>query len=126
MGSVNTTSAPNARRIRLRSGVTLSGTHKRTRYPRAAPIIAYAMPVLPDVASSRILSRVSAPDRSPSRIIRAAGRSLTEPPGFLPLRLCPQLDVAESLLKARQPNERRIAYQIDDGRGGSWQPKGHN
>src|SRR6266545_4242932 len=29
-----------------------------------------------------ILSRVNAPDRSPSAIIRAAGRSLTEPPGF--------------------------------------------
>src|SRR5688572_20387336 len=40
------------------------------------------MPVLPDVASSRILSRVSAPERSPSAIIRAAGRSFTEPPGF--------------------------------------------
>src|SRR5215213_8014700 len=41
------------------------------------------MPVLPEVASRIILSGVSAPDRSPSRIIRAAGRSLTEPPGFL-------------------------------------------
>src|SRR5688572_10184828 len=40
------------------------------------------MPVLPEVASSRILSFVSAPDRSPSRIMRAAGRSFTEPPGF--------------------------------------------
>src|SRR5688572_19936169 len=40
------------------------------------------MPVLPEVASSRILSCVSAPLRSPSAIIRAAGRSLTEPPGF--------------------------------------------
>src|SRR5688572_31390342 len=40
------------------------------------------MPVLPEVASSRILSLVSAPARSPSRIIRAAGRSLTDPPGF--------------------------------------------
>src|SRR5262245_53418136 len=29
-----------------------------------------------------ILSRVSFPDRSPSAIIRAAGRSFTEPPGF--------------------------------------------
>src|SRR4029434_8969425 len=30
-----------------------------------------------------ILSGVSDPDRSPSAIIRAAARSLTEPPGFL-------------------------------------------
>src|SRR5688572_12572099 len=40
------------------------------------------MPVLPEVASRMILSRVSAPDRSPSAIMRAAGRSFTEPPGF--------------------------------------------
>src|SRR5687767_13582911 len=40
------------------------------------------MPVFPDVASRMILSRVSRPDRSPSAIIRAAGRSLTDPPGF--------------------------------------------
>ena len=82
IGSVNTISVPNALRIRFRSGVTLVGTQRRTRYPRAAPIIAYAMPVLPDVASRMILSRVSAPDFSPSWIIRSAGRSFTEPPGF--------------------------------------------
>src|SRR6267142_2589371 len=40
------------------------------------------MPVLPEVASRMILSRVKAPDRSPSSIIRNAGRSFTEPPGF--------------------------------------------
>src|SRR5258706_11829870 len=44
--------------------------------------MAYAMPVLPDVASRMIVSRVSAPDFSPSWIIRSAGRSLTDPPGF--------------------------------------------
>src|SRR5438128_7300224 len=40
------------------------------------------MPVLPDVASRIMRSRVSAPDASPSRIIRAAARSFTDPPGF--------------------------------------------
>src|SRR5437899_3346355 len=40
------------------------------------------MPVLPDVASRIVRSRVSAPDASPSRIIRAAARSFTDPPGF--------------------------------------------
>src|SRR3989442_8012208 len=40
------------------------------------------MPVLPDVASRMMRSRVSAPDASPSRIIRAAARSFTDPPGF--------------------------------------------
>src|SRR4051812_43543301 len=40
------------------------------------------MPVLPDVASRMIFSRVSAPDVSPSWIIRSAGLSFTEPPGF--------------------------------------------
>ena len=39
-------------------------------------------PGVPDVASRMILSRVRAPERSPSAIIRAAARSLTDPPGF--------------------------------------------
>src|SRR5262249_62069171 len=40
------------------------------------------MPVLPLVESMMVLSQVSAPVRSPSRIIFSAGRSLTDPPGF--------------------------------------------
>ena len=40
IGSVKITSAPNAFRMRLRSGVTLPGTHSRTRKPRAAPSMA--------------------------------------------------------------------------------------
>src|SRR5712692_7151357 len=40
------------------------------------------MPVFPEVASRIVRSRVSAPDASPSRIIRAAARSFTDPPGF--------------------------------------------
>src|SRR5882672_3708698 len=40
------------------------------------------MPVLPEVASMMTLFGVSLPDASPSRIIRAAARSFTDPPGF--------------------------------------------
>jgi hypothetical protein len=51
-------------------------------YPRSAAIIAYAMPVLPLVASTIVLSFVSSPRRSPSRIIDSAARSFTLPPGL--------------------------------------------
>ena len=47
-----------------------------------AQIMAYAMPVLPLVASSRTWSLVSLPVRSPSRIMFNPARSLTEPPGL--------------------------------------------
>src|SRR5687767_5819294 len=40
------------------------------------------MPVLPLVASAIRMPGLSAPDRSPSRIIHSAARSLTEPPGL--------------------------------------------
>src|SRR5688572_8999069 len=40
------------------------------------------MPVLPLVASRTTLSGVSRPERSPSRIIASAARSLTDPPGL--------------------------------------------
>src|SRR5688500_14629260 len=40
------------------------------------------MPVLPELESRITLSRVSAPDRSPSSIMRKAGRSFTDPPGL--------------------------------------------
>src|ERR1700722_19842211 len=40
------------------------------------------MPVLPEVASSRVLSWVRRPDRSPSRIMLEPARSFTEPPGL--------------------------------------------
>src|SRR5882762_8571921 len=40
------------------------------------------MPVLPDVASMIVRPAMSLPDASPSRIIRAAARSFTDPPGF--------------------------------------------
>src|ERR1035437_6839600 len=44
--------------------------------------MAYAMPVLPEVASSRTLSGVRRPERSPSRIMLRPARSFTEPPGL--------------------------------------------
>src|SRR5688572_16331588 len=40
------------------------------------------MPVLPDVASRITLPVTSCPDAIPSWIIRSAGRSFTDPPGF--------------------------------------------
>src|SRR5688500_10702019 len=40
------------------------------------------MPVFPDVASRISLPAVSSPEAIPSWIIRSAGRSFTEPPGF--------------------------------------------
>ena len=81
-GFVSTSSAPSARSISLRSGLAFAGTHSFTGYPRAAPTIAYAMPVFPDVASRIVRPGVNLPEASPSRIIRAAARSFTEPPGF--------------------------------------------
>src|ERR1700716_2343256 len=53
-----------------------------TRYPFAAPTIAYAIPVLPEVESMIVFSCLSTPRRSPSSIIDRAARSLTEPPGL--------------------------------------------
>src|ERR1043165_5737731 len=40
------------------------------------------MPVLPDVASRMVLPGSSLPDAIPSWIMRSAGRSFPEPPGF--------------------------------------------
>ena len=66
----------------MRSSEALAGRQSFTRYPRAAPIIASAIPVLPDVASRIVLSRVSSPVRSASMTMVSAGRSFTEPPGL--------------------------------------------
>ena len=63
-------------------GSRSAAMHSRTRYPRAAPIMAYAIPVFPEVASRITFPGVSFPVRSPSRIMFSAGRSLTEPPGL--------------------------------------------
>src|SRR5713226_3364692 len=53
-----------------------------TRYPLAAPTIAYAIPVFPEVESMIVLRCVSSPRCSPSTIIESAARSFTEPPGL--------------------------------------------
>jgi len=60
----------------------LLGITSFTRYPLAAATIAYAIPVLPEVESMIVLSRVNAPVRSPSSIMNSAARSFTEPPGL--------------------------------------------
>src|SRR5580692_12100196 len=68
--------------MRLRSTDTFSGMHKVTGKPCEAPIMAYAMPVLPLVESSRILADVNLPLAWACSTMLAAARSLIEPPGF--------------------------------------------
>ncbi len=68
--------------MRLRSGVTFAGMQSVTPKPSAAPSIANAIPVLPEVASSRRLLGVSSPRSSATRTMFHAGRSFTEPPGL--------------------------------------------
>src|ERR1700733_8960186 len=52
-----------------------------------APIIASAIPVLPEVESRITLPGFSLPSANPTSIIFFAGRSLTEPPGLKPSSL---------------------------------------
>jgi len=68
--------------VRFRSRLAFSGRQSSTRRPKAAPIIAYAMPVLPDVESRITLSGVSCPVSKAVMIIHRPARSLTEPPGL--------------------------------------------
>jgi hypothetical protein len=68
--------------MRLRSTETFSGTHKVTGNFSAAPSMAYAMPVLPLVESSRIFPGPSFPARQASLTMLAAARSFTDPPGL--------------------------------------------
>src|SRR6266540_214618 len=83
-GSVGTISAPNASRIAVFwAEEPLAGTQRVTGKPRALPIIASAIPVLPEVASRIVLPGASNPRRSPSKSMARAGRSLTLPPGFM-------------------------------------------
>ena len=74
------------------------------------------MPVLPDVASRIVGPRVSAPDASPSRIIRAAARSFTEPPGFCHSAFAYSSTPRRLALEPVQPHERRPADQVEHGR----------
>lgn len=74
---VNTISAPNARSITRRSVDMVSGMVRITLYPRAAPTIASAMPVLPLVASTMVPPGRSSPERSAASTIATPMRSLT-------------------------------------------------
>src|SRR5580692_58592 len=69
--------------MRLRSGDTLDGIARRTGIPRAAPIMARAIPVLPLVASRIALPGLSTSRFWASRTIEAAARSFTLPPGLV-------------------------------------------
>src|SRR5579871_3210455 len=82
-GSVQSTVAPYAFRMRLRSDDTLVGIASRTGNPSAAPSIANAIPVFPLVASSSVLPGVSRPRALASRTMLAAARSFTLPPGLV-------------------------------------------
>ncbi len=75
-------SAPNRAATWRRSIVTLSGMTSATRYPLRRPIIASAMPVLPDVGSRMIESAWSSPRRSRSSTRYFATRSFTDPVGL--------------------------------------------
>ena len=75
---------------RMDAAARLSGSRRYAAYAKldadivreAAPIIPYAMPVFPDVASSRIFPPPRSPRRSASSTIASAARSFTDPPGF--------------------------------------------
>ena len=84
---VSESSAPSPCRICTRSALAHSGMHSRTAYPLAAPIMAMAMPVLPDVGSRMVLPGVRSPRSSAPAIMLSAGRSLTDPPGLHPSSL---------------------------------------
>src|SRR5665647_70520 len=73
--------------MRRRSVLTHSGMQRCTRYPLAAPIMAMAIPVLPDVGSRIVMPFASAPRCSALVIMQSAGRSFTDPPGLHPSSL---------------------------------------
>src|SRR5438445_13744516 len=71
--------APKCRAIRLRASLTLPGITSATGMWSAAPIHAYAIPVLPLVESSSVLPRRV---ETASCTMRSAARSFTLPPGL--------------------------------------------
>jgi hypothetical protein len=106
IGSVNTTSAPNALRIRFRSGVTFSGTHSADHRVGDAGVPGGG--VEQDlVAGER--ARLLAVGNHPRRraILHRAAR-------ITPLGLGVELDVAETRLETRQPDEWGVSDQVDD------------
>ncbi len=79
---VRTISAPKARIRARRSTLIVSGIVITTRYPRAAPTSARAMPVLPDEPSTIVPPGRSSPDSSAASMIATPRRSLTLDPGL--------------------------------------------
>ena len=79
---VRMSSAPKARSSALRSLLIVSGMVSTTLYPRAAPTMASAMPVLPLVASTIVPPGLSWPDFSAASMIATPIRSLTELAGL--------------------------------------------
>ncbi len=79
---VRTISAPNARISARRSTLIVSGIVMTTRYPRAAPTRASAMPVLPDDPSTMVPPACSSPDSSAASMIATPRRSFTLDPGL--------------------------------------------
>jgi hypothetical protein len=79
---VRMSSAPKAASSILRSLLIVSGMVSTTLYPRAAPTIASAIPVLPLVASTIVPPGLSWPDLSAASTIATPIRSFTEPAGF--------------------------------------------
>ena len=82
LGSVRTSSAPKARIRMRRSTLIEDGMTITTLYPRAAPTIAKATPVLPEVASIMVPPGLSCPEASAASTIERAIRSLTEEAGL--------------------------------------------
>ena len=79
---VRMSSAPKARRSARRSFDMVSGIVSTTSYPRAAPTIASAIPVLPLVASTIVPPGPSDPSASAASMIETPIRSLTELAGL--------------------------------------------
>ena len=73
------------------------------------------MPVLPDVASRMPAVACEWPAFSASQIMRAAGRSLTDPPGLSHSAFAYSSTPENVALDPRQPQQRRLADGVEDG-----------
>lgn len=77
-----TTSAPYALMSDMRSGVIESGITMTAWNPRAAAIMARAIPMLPDVGSTMVPPSFSLPRATASSMMESAALSFTEPLGL--------------------------------------------
>ena len=103
--------------MRLRSGVTFSGTHSVTLIAqRRADHRVGDAGVAGGGVEDHLPGRELRPTRSPSWIIRSAGPVLHRAAGVLPLGFRVQLDAGHVALDAPQADERRVADQVDDRR----------